>query len=40
MLPEEPKAVAVIGSTLGVGAMGPHQAREKTMEHRRPEGVA
>ncbi len=30
----------VIGSTLGVGAMGPHHARGKTMEHRRPEGVA
>jgi hypothetical protein len=28
----------VIGSTLGVGAMGPHQACGKTMEHRRPEG--
>ena len=30
----------VIGSALGVGAMGPHQARGKTMEYRRPEGAA
>ncbi len=29
-----------IESTLGVDAMGPHQARGKAMEHRRPEGVA
>ncbi len=31
---------SAIGSTLGVGAMGPRQARRKTMEHRHPEGVA
>ena len=30
--------IYIIGSTLGVGAMGPHQARGKAMGHRRPGG--